>query len=704
MKFSLKIKTICAVLISALLLAGTAAIISDQAYSAAIYEQYETMTMNLAKTTAVTIDAQKVRALRDEVIKIYRQICRENSGVPDFENFSDEDWKKYFARYDTILEMEAYKDILDKLYQINEANNVSSIYIGYMDTETRYGIYLADGSTGAEACFVGTCDPFEESNLERMKQGDYDFPAYITNYEDYGWLCSAGAGIHLDDEVVVTALVDISMDEVMQNRHDFLANLCMALICITAFILTVLILLIGRIILSPINSLAKAAASFVSDKEEHGEGHGQSAISILDIHTGDEIEYLCNAVKQMEQEINNYIDHLTAVTAEKERMGAELHVATEIQASMLPCIFPAFPGREEFDIYASMEPAKEVGGDFYDFFMVDEDHLALVIADVSGKGVPAALFMVIAKTLLKNSALNGSSPKEILEKVNNQLCENNEAEMFVTVWLGILSISTGEMVCSNAGHEYPAIRRMDGEYELFHDKHGFVLAGMEGVKYREYEVKFNPGDAFFVYTDGVAEATNSSDELFGTKRMIEALNAGKERGCENLLSTVREKIDLFVGDAPQFDDITMLSILYKGKKITADELIVPAQLERLDEVLEFVNMCLVKHECSKKAKMQIAIAVEEIYVNIAHYAYGDEEGATTIRAEFEGNPLQAVIQFRDQGVPYNPLKKRDPDVSLSAEEREIGGLGIFMVKKSMDAMEYVYEDGQNILTIKKSIQ
>lgn len=704
MKFSLKIKTICAVLISAFLLAATAAVISYQAYSAAIYNQYETMTMNLAKTVAVTMDAENVRALRDEVLKIYRQICGENSGVPDFENFSDEDWKAYFSRYDEILERKEYKAALEKLHQISEANNVSSIYIGYMDTETRYGIYLADGSTATEACYVGTCDPFEESNLERMKKGDYDFPAYITNYEDYGWLCSAGAGIHaVDGEVVATALVDISMDEVMRNRQNFLNKLCMALTFITGFILAALIFLIGRIILFPINSLAKAAASFISDKEEHGEGHGQSAISLLEIHTGDEIEYLCNAVKQMEQEINDYIENLTSVTAEKERMGAELHVATEIQASMLPCIFPAFPGREEFDIYASMEPAKEVGGDFYDFFMVDEDHLALVIADVSGKGVPAALFMVIAKTLLKNSALNGSSPKEILEKVNNQLCENNEAEMFVTVWLGILSISTGEMVCSNAGHEYPAIRRMNGEYELLRDKHGFVLAGMEGAKYREYQVKLNPGDAFFVYTDGVAEAANSSEELFGTSRMLEALNAGKEHGCENLLGVVRDRIDFFVGDAPQFDDITMLSVLYKGKNTDADELAVPAQLERLDEVLEFVNTCLEKHECSQKAKMQIAIAVEEIYVNIARYAYGDGEGTAVIGVKCEGNPKQAVIQFSDQGMPYNPLKKRDPDIRLSAEERQIGGLGIFMVKKSMDTMEYLYENGKNILTIKKSI-
>lgn len=266
----------------------------------------------------------------------------------------------------------------------------------------------------------------------------------------------------------------------------------------------------------------------------------------------------------MEVDIRQYIDNLTAVTAEKERIGAELGVATQIQASMLPCIFPAFPDRPEFDIYASMTPAKEVGGDFYDFFLVDEDHLALVIADVSGKGVPAALFMVIAKTLLKNCAQTGLSPKAVLEKVNDQLCESNEAEMFVTVWLGILEISTGKLTAANAGHEYPALQRAGGDYELVQDKHGFVLAGMEGSRYREYELTLLPGDTLFVYTDGVAEATDAHDELFGTDRMLAALNGSRDALPDALLPAVKAGIDAFVGEAPQFDDITMLGLRYRG--------------------------------------------------------------------------------------------------------------------------------------------
>ncbi len=287
--------------------------------------------------------------------------------------------------------------------------------------------------------------------------------------------------------------------------------------------------------------------------------------TLRNIRTGDEVQMLSESLLKMEQDINAYIENLTRVTAEKERIGAELDVAARIQANMLPSIFPPFPDRKEIDIYATMTPAKEVGGDFYDFFLVDDDHLALVMADVSGKGVPAALFMVIAKTLLKNRAQMGVSPKEVLESVNNQLCENNESEMFVTVWFGIYQLSTGRLVAANAGHEYPAIRRGGSGFELFKDRHGFVLAGMENSRYREYELTLEPGEAIFVYTDGVAEATDAQNNLFGTDRMLQALNRCPEASAQETLARVKEEIDRFVGDAPQFDDITMLCLVNRNE-------------------------------------------------------------------------------------------------------------------------------------------
>lgn len=242
----------------------------------------------------------------------------------------------------------------------------------------------------------------------------------------------------------------------------------------------------------------------------------------------------------------------------------ELGMATKIQKSMLPSIFPAFPERKEFDLYASMDPAKEVGGDFYDFFMIDDDHLALVMADVSGKGVPAALFMMISKTIIQNFAVLGLGAAETLNRANESLCSQNKMEMFVTVWIGILELSTGRMTCSNAGHEYPAIYH-DGKFDLLRDKHGLVLGGMEFARYKEYEIQLYKGDKIFVYTDGVPEATNKDKQLYTTDRMIEALNSNPEGNPKEILKTVRASVDQFVGVAEQFDDLTMACLEYKGK-------------------------------------------------------------------------------------------------------------------------------------------
>ncbi len=284
----------------------------------------------------------------------------------------------------------------------------------------------------------------------------------------------------------------------------------------------------------------------------------------IQLNTGDEIEVLGGSVNKMAQDLKNYIENLQRVTGEKERIGAELNVATKIQASMLPCIFPAFPERSEFDIYATMLPAKEVGGDFYDFFLITEDKLAVVMADVSGKGVPAALFMVIAKTLIKNNAQYGKSPGEVFETVNNLLCENNEAGMFVTAFMGYLTISTGEFTYVNAGHNPPLIKRAGGDYEWMPTKAGFVLAGMDGVRYREFQTQLGPDDIIYLYTDGVTEAVNREEALFSDPRLLSTVNHFKDKDIYNLLSAVKQEIDQFADGAEQADDITMLALKING--------------------------------------------------------------------------------------------------------------------------------------------
>ena len=281
--------------------------------------------------------------------------------------------------------------------------------------------------------------------------------------------------------------------------------------------------------------------------------------------TDDEIEILAESFASLSRKTRDYISQITRITAEKERIGTELALATRIQADMLPGIFPAFPDRKEFDIYASMDPAKEVGGDFYDFFLIDQDHLCMVIADVSGKGIPAALFMMASKIILANNAMLGKSPARILSDTNAAICSNNREEMFVTTWLGILEISTGKLTAANAGHEYPALQRPDGSFELFRDKHGLVIGAFDGVRYKEYEMHLEPGSRLFLYTDGVTEAMNTEGDLFGTERMLDALNRQGRAHPEQILRQVTEEINSYIGGAEQFDDLTMLCLEYKGK-------------------------------------------------------------------------------------------------------------------------------------------
>ena len=380
----------------------------------------------------------------------------------------------------------------------------------------------------------------------------------------------------------------------------------------------------------------------------------------------------------------------------------DLTVASAIQKNMLPRIFPPYPDRKEFDLYASMTPAKEVGGDFYDFFLVDDNHLALVIADVSGKGVPAALFMMVSKVLIKNRLQAGDSPGAAISNVNDTLANGNTNSMFVTVWCCVMEISTGKLTIVNAGHEHPAIRRKGGKYELSIYEHSTMVGMIEELPFDEHTITLNPGDSLFVYTDGVPEAQDIKGEMFENDRMLEVLNRDPNAGPEATLGAMMDEIVSFRGEALQFDDITMLCIRYNGGNMTeTKELRLNASLDAVPEVLGFVDALLDEKECLPDVKVQLDIAVEELFVNICHYAYAPNTGEALIRVSFEEDPAAVSITFIDSGVAFDPVAKPDPDLSLSIEERPVGGLGIYMVKQSMDNMYYERKDGQNILTIRK---
>ena len=589
-----------------------------------------------------------------------------------------------------------YEEIHRYLLDAKEKMGLKYFYVVVPEDEVMFYIWDAGVAGEDGVCDLGDTDAYYGGGNELMHRAfavDAEQTILITNNEEYGYLASAyvailnGAGTP-----VALASVDISMDMIDQQIRQFLGlTLCVVLVVLLLSIFAYYYY-VRRILIRPLGMLHHAAIGLVESQMENLSDFK------VDLHTGDELEDLSDSFRYMVSELNEYIRNLSRVTAEKERIGAELDVARHIQASMLPCIFPAFPERHEFDIYASMTPAKEVGGDFYDFFLVDDDHLAIVMADVSGKGVPAALFMMISKTQLKSAAQSGLSPKAVLEKVNNQLCENNDAEMFVTVWLGILEISTGKMKCANAGHEYPAIMRRGGGFQLFKDKHGLVLAGMEGARYREYELELNEGDRLFVYTDGVPEATNADTVLYGTDRMLHALNEAKDRSCCELLASLHRDVDAFVGAADQFDDITMLCIELRTVTNGMKKIGIAPTLDKLPEATGFFEDILSAANAPMKVIAQVNVAVDEIFSNIARYS-----GATAATLGCSLADGRMTLRFSDNGRPYDPTGKPDPDTTLSAEERDVGGLGIFMVKKIMDEVTYEYVDGLNILTLVKAL-
>ncbi|MBR4515643.1 MAG: SpoIIE family protein phosphatase [Lachnospiraceae bacterium] len=666
---------------------------------------YKEKTMQVAEILAKKFNgADMMERIHDIVVTDEYQEIRSRAEAED----NDQLIRAYFVKQgDALMEL-VFVDLFNSLNKEVEAlqqdMDVKFLYISIIEDGYSYDIFDPDEQYFAIGRKTELSKYFKDvKGNERIEPR--------TSWSEYGWLSTGGVPItDSEGKAVAVAFCDISMNKVLTDSLMF--SLAVASVATGALVLTSLILkkMVQRRITAPIELLTDANDRFA--KKNSGRYTKEDIIQ-LDINTGDEIEELYHATRFMQSSLIDYMDNLTRMTAEKERLGAELNVATQIQADMLPRIFPPFPERTDLDIYAYMTPAKEVGGDFYDFFLIDEKHLGLVMADVSGKGVPAALFMVIAKTLIKNRALNGElSPAVILSNVNDQLCEGNEAELFVTVWLAIIDLKTGKGKVANAGHEHPAIRRADGKYELSIYKHSMALATMEGLSFKEHEFQLYPGDSVFVYTDGVSEATDANNELFGTDRMLEALNIDPDASQEQILKNVKKSVDEFVGKADKFDDLTMLGFKYYGSKknkgvITmsekAKELDVDATDDMLETVINFVNDELEKAGADMKSTTQIDIAVEELFVNIAHYAYNPETGPAKVRVEVDDDPLAVSITFFDNGIPYDPLAKPDPDVTLDVSERQIGGLGIFMVKKSMDNVEYEYKDGQNILKITKKL-
>ena len=595
-----------------------------------------------------------------------------------------------------------YNAIRNHIQRTANAEDCSVIYVAKVHTDSKEREYIynvVSKTSGFSPYDIGFRDEVSEEFLkvyDRIVKGESDSHNFM--YARKGYTTSIYPMKDEDGNVVaiVGVVKNMSLLNTAKNKYIVKVILVEAIIAIVSGIFWTIYM--RRRIVKPIRILNEAAINMVEHLED-----GTSPEIV--VKNDDEIKDLADSFSKMYHEVGEYIEKLEKVTAEKERIGAELTLASDIQAHMLPCIFPAFPDYDEFDIYATMTPAKEVGGDFYDFFMTDEKHLVFVMADVSGKGVPAALFMVIAKTLIKNYAQMGQEPGQVFTTVNRLLCDGNDAGLFVTAWIGILDLESGLLKYANAGHNPPLIKKAGGQFEYLRSRPGFVLAGMDTTRYRQSEMVLNPGDRIFLYTDGVTEATDSSQQLYGEDRLESLLNRCQADTAEEMLADLKNDIDSFVCEAPQFDDITMLMLDFKKRKAGEGmtERLFPADDSALNDVLAFAEEELEKAECPPKAMMQLTVAIEEVFVNVAHYAYPDEEGQVSFGIAFDSESRSITFRIADKGIAFNPLEKPDPDITLSAEEREIGGLGIFICKKTMDEIGYARENGENILTMTKKL-
>lgn len=556
---SITTRTTLSSIIGSFLLALIALIIGLSIYSTSLVDQYVDRAYETARHAMRTATgAADSISLSKEVMEIYHSLTPEQRA-----KVGTEEYLEYFSSIDTELKKGGTYDVLYHAMS-SFVIGVDDVYLGMYDADTSALVYFVDPDKNDETRLsLGEWEEVSEVELTKFLNWDGEGKLYdISDTDKYGWLCTAGFPIRDDNgEICEFVLVDVSINSIVDAMKDYAIKISLALLFAALIIAWFMSRLMKKMVADPINSIADAAVSYVEDRKQ---GIEKDHFSSLNIKTVAELENLANVMAEMEKDLTLHEEHIKEITAEKERINTELSMATQIQESMLPSIFPPYPDRKEFDIYAAMDPAREVGGDFYDFFLVDENHLGIVIADVSGKGVPAALFMMISKTILQNCAMLGSPVSDVLTQTNESLCAENKMDMFVTAWIGILDLQTGKMSCSSAGHEYPAVMSDSRTFELVRNKSGFVLGGFEGLRYQAYEITLKPGDKIFIYTDGVPEATNIHNELFGTDRMIDALNANSGGTPQEILAEVRRAVDEFVGEAEQFDDLTMLCLEYKG--------------------------------------------------------------------------------------------------------------------------------------------
>jgi len=514
----------------------------------------------------------------------------------------------------------------------------------------------------------------------------------------YGLACSC-IYIFTEGYYILAVLPE---NEIILERDSSIRTMGIVEILLFLILFSVIFLLVRKLVLDNLYKVNHSLSKITDgDLEE-----------VVDVRSNVEFSDLSDDINSTVSTLKQYI------AAAASRIDEELALAKNIQKSALPSVFPPYPGRTDFSVFASMDTAKEVGGDFYDFYLLEENRLAFLIADVSGKGIPAAMFMMTAKTVLRDYAERGDAPSDIFVNANASLCDGNDSQMFLTAWMGILETDTGLVHFVNAGHNRPVLIR-NGKASFVPQRVNMVLAMLEGVPYTEQTGSLMPGDFLYLYTDGVTEASKADESRYGDDRLRGILSGAFGNGdaaCRKICSAVREDIDAFAEGEPQFDDITQICLYYAGETgmepvaqeeesscSQTEKWTVKAEEENLYPLLDRIEEILTQAGCGSKAGKQIGMAVEEIFINIVSYAYPEGAGNAEILVNIFPDKDLAEITLIDAGVPYDPLAKPDPDPEMSLEERQSGGFGIFMIREAMDEVEYKREDGKNILTIRKRL-
>ena len=513
-------------------------------------EIYEELDRSITGAALHIADEEVMADLAKRSVEVYESI-------DDPLTLYNTDRKTYLSYFSDIQNSEEYQTLRAEINDMRR--NTSSTCITYvvLFPGQDVGLYVFDAS---DYNVLDCGELFKVDTSGYAENPGMKFRGFITESMTYGLVRTDGVPCCTNpaEGIYSYLLSDIPISAVIRRSNAFILQNSIVATILGFIIMAGVTILLKKRFTDPLKDISTRALAFA---EKRSDAAGNTHFfDDLDGGQIKEMRDLSDSLRTMESEMNEYITNLEKMTAEKTRMHAELELAESIQTNMLPNIFPAFPERDEFDIYATMDAAKEVGGDFYDFFLIDDDHLAMVIADVSGKGVPAALFMMMSKILVKNYTMTEPDPAEVLAKVNSTICQNNTDDMFVTIWLGILTISTGKVIAANAGHEYPILQKAGKPFELIKDKHGFVVGAYGGSKYTNYEFELHTGDMLFVYTDGLAEATNADNEMFGIDRILEVLNRTENGDVQEYFIEMGIEVNAFMQDAPQFDDLTMLGI------------------------------------------------------------------------------------------------------------------------------------------------